>query len=76
MISYTANTIFQDDEHQQAVVLVTSSRCKYRVVILRDEAKLYGPGVEEVYTIGEEVPDNLSFEAQAILVTTLFEEEE
>lgn len=74
MTQLTARVTFEDKEHNQAVVLVHTSKCFYSVVIRNSEATVVGPGIEETYNIGDPIPDNLSYKGIAIVAVTLLEE--
>lgn len=58
------------------VVEVRTSRTFYRVVISDSEARILGPGVDQTYTIGDEIAEHLSSEGAAAVAVTLFEEGE
>lgn len=76
MISYTGRATYIDLDHDQAVVEIRSALCLYRVVVRGERVNVIGPGVEEDYYVGVELPENLSLEARALIAIVLFELQE
>jgi hypothetical protein len=58
-----------------SVVGVQTDKTFYRVAETKEEVTVVGPGVEEIYTIGEEIPYGLSLEAKALLAVLLWEDQ-
>ena len=82
MTTISARVEFEDRDHDQAVVRVTTSRCFYSVAIQDDTATVVGPGVEREFRVGDPniiewaIPYTLSYKGIAIIAVTLLEEEE
>lgn len=58
------------------VYTVQTSKTFYQVVVNEVEVRVIGPGVDESYLIGPEIPDSLSKEGQAAVAIILWEEGE
>jgi len=55
------------------VVQVQSPLCPYHVSERNGELVVFGPGVEESFTVGEEIPAELPTESRALLAVLLWE---
>jgi len=73
-MKFSSHIMFEDSDHKQAVVAVTSDKCFYRVAIQGDKVTLVGPGVE--HEVEGVIPSSISSQAKAILATILLEEGE
>ena len=58
-----------------SIVEVHTDKTFYRVAETSEEVTVIGPGVEEIYTIGEEIPRGLSIMAKALLAVLLWEDQ-
>jgi alpha-D-ribose 1-methylphosphonate 5-triphosphate synthase subunit PhnH len=57
------------------VVSVQTDMTFYQVSELNGELIVHGPGVEETYLIGEQIPEGLSSEARALFAVLLWEDQ-
>jgi len=74
MPTYSARIEFSDPEHKQALVLVRTDLCLYRVSITGDEVQVRGPGVNETYSAEDDLFPCDTAEALALLAIILFEQ--
>ena len=74
MTTLTAHVEFEDLDHQQAVVRVSTSRCFYRVAVQGDDVTVIGPGVEESFIVGADMSDDLNMLGRAMTAVVLLEE--
>lgn len=58
------------------MVDVRTSRTFYSCVVGDSEVRVVGPGVDQTFTIGDEIAEHLSSEGAAAVAVTLFEEGE
>jgi hypothetical protein len=79
-MNITAHLTFEDADHDQAVVRVTTSRCFYSVSIEGLRCTVVGPGVEREFSFeggGDMLMfEDISYKGLAIIAVTLLEEEE
>ena len=73
MATYRTRKLVQLDDG--AVFAVESDKTFYRVALRKGTCYVFGPGVEEEYTLGEEIPEELSSEHQALLAVLLWEDQ-
>jgi hypothetical protein len=73
MITLQAKASFIDEEHDQAVVAVQTSRCFYRVAIQGTTVTVVGPGVEEQIELTDEQHE-LNYEGIAAIAVLALEE--
>lgn len=81
MTTFTAKVIFEDSDHDQAVVAVQTTRCWYRVAIVGSEVTVVGPGVEERTNLAEVSEDfsffdSMTYKGKALFAVILLEERE
>ena len=74
MPTYSTRVEFSDPEHKQALIRVQTDRCLYRVNTAGDEIQVMGPGVNETYSIEEDLFPCEGSEALALLAIILFEQ--
>lgn len=56
------------------VVQVQTGLCSYHVSERGKEITIFGPGVEETYTVGDQIPEELPSEHRALVAVLLWEE--
>jgi hypothetical protein len=63
-------------EHDRGVVIaVGSDKTFYRVAIQDRTIRVFGPGVDETYSIGEDIPEGLCYEHAALCAVLLWEDQ-
>jgi hypothetical protein len=73
MATYRAKKVLQLD--QGSVIAVESDKTFYRAALKGNTLHLYGPGVDEHYEIGEDIPSGLSDEHTALVAVLLWEDQ-
>lgn len=73
MATYRTRRVVQLDDG--AVFAVESDKTFYRLAIRQGTCYLFGPGVEEEYELGVDIPTGLSPEHQALLAVLLWEDQ-
>lgn len=73
MATYRTSLAVQLDTGQ--VFRVESDKTFYRAAVMPETVHLYGPGVDETYDLGEDIPTTLSPQHQALLAVLLWEDQ-
>lgn len=75
MLNFSSIRDYWDEDREQGVFRVQSTKCWYRVAVKKDLIVVLGPGVEEEY-LPEDLPKDLTPEALALNAVLCWEEQE
>jgi hypothetical protein len=76
MLSFSSVPVGVNEERGEYYYRVQSSKCWYQVNVLPSVVRILGPGVDETFDRGEDLPDGLSLEGLVLVAVITFEEQE